>query len=168
MPIIDYSLPQSAAVPGTIATAINSCTIRSKANASGAVIAYGRAVVQGTAPDDVILPAADKTGFVGIAKRTYMYENAQTADGAFGYAAKRQIDVLTQGEVWVETEVAVAPGDAVFFRIVAKGDNTIVGKFNKTADATAVPADTAVAIPNARWISSTTGAGLARLQINLP
>jgi hypothetical protein len=168
MPVTDYSLPQSPAVPGTIASGINSRAIRSKTNASGGVIAYGRAVVQGTASDDVVLPAADKTGFVGIAVRTYMYENAQTADGAFGYANKRQIDVLTQGEIWVETEVAVAPGDAVFFRIVAKGDNTVVGKFNKTADATAVPADTAVAIPNARWITSTTGAGLARLEINLP
>ena len=167
MPITDYSLPQSAAVPGTIATAINSCAIRSKANASGGVIAYGRAVVQGTAPDDVVLPAANKTGFVGIAVRTYMYENAQTADGAFGYPDKRQIDVLTQGEVWVETEVAVAPGDAVFFRIAAN-TASIVGKFLKTADAAAGPVDTAVAIPNARWISSTTGAGLARLQINLP
>ena len=167
MPITDYSLPQSAAVPGTIATAINSCAIRSKTNASGGVLAYGRAVVQGTAPDDVILPAADKTGFVGITKRTYMYENAQTADGAFGYTSKRQIDFLTQGEIWVETEVAVAPGDGVFFRIAPKGDNTIVGKFNKTADA-AAGTDTAVSIPRARWISSTTGAGLARLQINLP
>lgn len=166
MPIIDYSVPQSPAVPGTIATAINSCAIRSKANASGGVLAYGRAVVQGTAPDDVVLPAADKTGFVGIAMRTYMYENAQTADGAYGYADKKQIDVVTQGEIWVETEVAVAPGDAVFFRI-ASGTATVVGKFLKTADPIST-VDKAVAIPRARWITSTTGAGLARLQINLP
>jgi hypothetical protein len=97
-----------------------------------------------------------------------MFENSQTSDGAFGYAAKRQFDLLVQGDVWVETEVAVAPGDPVYFRVLAKGGATVMGKFLKTADANATPADTAVLISNARWITSTTGAGLAILQINLP
>ena len=168
MPITDYSLAQSPGIPGSIATGIKSCSVRSKTNASGGVLAFGRAVVQGTGDQDVILPAAAKTSLVGIAVRSYIYEDAETADGAEGYGDKREIEVLVQGDIWVETEVAVAPGDAVSFRILAKGGNTIVGKFNKTVDANADPADTAVLIPNARWLSTTSGAGIAKLQINLP
>jgi hypothetical protein len=166
MPVTDYSLTQSPGLPGSIASAINSYAVRSKTNTSGGVIAFGRAVVQGTDPQDVILPAADKTGFVGIAVRSYIYEDAETADGAEGYANKKEIDVLVQGEIWVETEVAVAPGDPVYFRI-ASGTETVVGKFLKTAD-TISTVDKAVLISQARWISSTTAAGIAKLQINLP
>ena len=166
MPITDYSLAQAPGLPGAIASAINSYATRSKTNTSGGVIAFGRAVVQGTSPQDITLPAANKTGFVGIAIRSYVYEDAETADGAEGYADKKEINVLVQGEIWVETEVAVAPGDPVYFR-VASGTESIVGKFLKTAD-TVSTVDKAVVIPQARWISSTTAAGIAKLQINLP
>jgi len=166
MPITDYSLAQTPGIPGAIASGINSFATRSKTNASGGVLAFGRAVVQGTGDQDVILPAANKTSLVGIAVRSYIYEEAETADGAEGYASKREIDVLVQGDIWVETEVAVAPGDPVFFR-TATGTATVVGKFLKTAD-TISTVDKAVAITNARWLSSTTGAGIAKLQINLP
>jgi hypothetical protein len=165
MPITDYSLAQSPGIPGAISSGFK-CSTRSKTNASGGVIAFGRAVVQGTGDQDVILPAANKTSLVGIAVRGYFYEDAKTADNAEGYGDKREIEVLVQGDIWVETEVAVAPGDPVFFR-VASGTATIVGKFLKTAD-TVSSVDKAVAIPNARWLSSTTGAGTAELQINLP
>jgi hypothetical protein len=162
MPITDYSLAQTPGIPGAIASGIDSCSIRSKTNASGGVLAFGRAVVQGTGDQDVILPAANKTSLVGIAVRSYIYEDVNTADGVDGYEDKREIDVLIQGDIWVETEVAVAPGDAVFFRVAA-GTASIVGKFLKTADT-----DKAISIPQARWLSSTTGAGIAKLQINLP
>ena len=73
MPITDYSLAQAPGLPGAIASAINSYATRSKTNTSGGVIAFGRAVVQGTSPQDITLPAANKTGFVGIAIRSYVY-----------------------------------------------------------------------------------------------
>lgn len=166
MPITDYSLAQTPGIPGAIASGIDSCSIRSKTNASGGVLGFGRAVVQGTGDQDVTLPAANKTSLVGIAVRSYIYEDTNTADGVDGYGDKREIDVLIQGDIWVETEVAVAPGDPVFFRVAA-GTASIVGKFLKTAD-TVSTVDKAVAIPQARWLSSTTGAGIAKLQINLP
>jgi len=162
MPITAYSLAQAPGIPGAIASGIDSCSIRSKTNTSGGVLAFGRAVVQGTGDQDVTLPASNRTSLVGIAVRSYIYEDKETADGADGYGDKREIDVLIQGDIWVETEVAVTPGDAVFFRVTA-GTASIVGKFLKTADT-----DRAIAIPQARWLSSTTGAGIAKLQINLP
>lgn len=162
MGVTVYEVNFQPGLPGSIATGIPA-TVRGKLNASGQTIAYGRALVQGSAVNAAILPSTTTKDFIGVCLRTYVYENAQTPQGDFGYADKQMFDVLTQGDIWVEVEEAVAPGDPVFFRHEASGSNTIVGKFRKSADT-----NTATQITAARWTTKTTGAGIATLQINLP
>lgn len=169
MGFTDYKVEFDPGIPGSPSSGLRA-DIRGKYNASGGVLAYGRAVVQGTNPKDVILPASDKTDFVGIVLRTYFYEDAQGSDLAYGYPAKTEIDVVTSGDIWVEVEEAVEPGDPVYFRKESKGANTVVGKFRKTDDRVTVgdaATATAVLITNARWLTKTAGAGIASLNINL-
>lgn len=173
MGMTNYNVAFDPGVPGSSASGIMP-TIVAKTNASGGVLAYGRAVVQGTAAKDVILPASNKVDFVGVVYRDYQYESVQTADGAEGVPNKKEISVMIGGDIWVEVEEAVAPGDPVYFRIATSpqsGGPAIVGKFRKSADTDTAPTpdvDTAVLVSRARWVTSTTGAGIAQLRINLP
>jgi len=165
MGMTNYNVAFDAGVPGSSASGI-APTIVAKTNANGSVMAYGRAVVQGTSAKDVILPTSTKTDLVGIVYRDYQYESVQTSDGAEGVPDKKEISVMIYGDIWVEVEEAVAPGDAVYFRIAASpqaGGPTIVGKFRKSADTS-----TATLVTKARWVTSTTGAVIAQLRINLP
>lgn len=162
MGITNYSTSFTPGLAGGLATG-SPRAVRGRFNADTTVIAYGRAVVQGTTSDAIILPTTTAKDFIGVSYRCYAYENAETPQGDFGYAPGLEIDILTQGDIWVEVEEAVAPGDPVFFRHQASGANTIVGKFRKSADTA-----TATQVNAARWVSSTPGAGLAVLTINLP
>jgi hypothetical protein len=162
MGITNYSVTFTPGLVGGLATG-SPYSVIGRLNEDSVVIPYGRAVVQGSTPDAAILPTSTAKDFIGVCYRVYAYENAQNAQGDFGYAPDLEFDILTKGDIWVEVEEAVAPGDAVFYRHQASGGNTTIGRFRKTADTA-----TATQISQARWASSTTGAGLAVLTLNLP
>lgn len=162
MPITNYPLYSERVLPGTIASLL-SCDIVSRLNNTNAVIPYGAAVVyDDTGADDAIkLPSAITDVFAGIAVRTYIYE-----DEAGGIASGKQFDVCLKGEIAVFAEEAVSVGDPVYFRAVAKGTNTILGRFRNDVDATADPEDTCILVANAHWVKGTTGPGTAILRLN--
>lgn len=86
----------------------------------------------------------------------------ETSRSSASFASGEVAPVVRTGRVWVTAEEAVAEGHPVFVRMVAGGGES-VGAFRDTPDST----DCAL-LRNARWASTTTGSGLALLELNLP
>jgi hypothetical protein len=114
-------------------------------------IGFGKVVQQG---------AADKgctATLTGMTAQTYlgvtMRERGVRPETPNAFAQYESALIMRKGVIWVEVAVAVAPSDIVTVTL-ASG---IIGK-------TAVGAGV-VAIPNARWETSTSGAGLAALRL---
>ncbi len=137
------------------------------ANVATITIPFGRAVVNrsgaGTTERSAALPTSTGQTFAGVAERIHSNVDpsaASPADDIGAIAAFQDMTVIKEGEVIVEVEEAVLESDNVFFRHTAgAGEN--LGTFRTDADT----AD-ADQITNARWVSRTTGAGLAVLAIN--
>jgi hypothetical protein len=138
------------AYAGMIADTEDRSVARISRTVTVADIPFGRAACQG-ATDRSCRLAADNTGkFVGVTIRDQAvpYVGVGFEDR---YAVGREAGLLTLGLIWVITGETVAAGDLVFFV-------PTTGIFNKTATGN-------IAVPRARWDSSVTGAGLARLRL---
>jgi hypothetical protein len=135
----------------------------SKLNGSGVVIPYGYGVVT-DGDDGAQLPGAgdDLTLFNGIVMREL---NRATPDGdTFGAPDGRDMTVMTEGVIWVRANLQVAKDDEVWL-IISDGTGTDQGKFSNVVGAAAT---LAIQIPNAKWVSSTSGAGeLAKISLGL-
>lgn len=119
----------------------------------------------------VKLPDASNNVFAGIA----VYDRAQqvnsgtpaglgdltTTEGAV-YPASEPIRLRRRGRLYVYSEQAISPSDPVFLRYAANG-GLVAGNFRKDADTSR-----AFQITNAVWVSTTTAAGIAVVEINLP
>jgi hypothetical protein len=90
---------------------------------------------------------ADPGGYVGITVR----DQAADIDKVNGYPEDATAGVMVEGTIWVNAYEAVDAGDDVYF---LDADGTL-GKTTSSA----------TQIPNARWETSTTGAGLALLRL---
>lgn len=91
--------------------------------------------------------------FKGIAILDTTLENSGTANNP--YLVNQPISILRSGCIWVAVAGATVPTDPVTFTIAT-------GVIGNTAPAAGFPR-----IP-ARWESSTTGAGIARLRLYCP
>lgn len=78
------------------------------------------------------------------------------------YAQYERLSVLKRGRAFVSAEAAVTEGQPVYVRFVATGGE-VRGALRGAPDAS----DCAL-LPGARWASTTTGAGLAVINLNLP
>lgn len=78
------------------------------------------------------------------------------------YAQYERVSVLRRGRVLVSAEAAVTAGQPVYVRFVATGGE-VRGALRGAPDST----DCAL-LPGARWATTTTGAGLAVVDLNLP
>jgi hypothetical protein len=78
------------------------------------------------------------------------------------YAQYERLSVLKQGRVAVSAEAAVTEGMPVYVRFVATGGE-VRGAMRAAPDST----DCAL-LPGARWATTTTGAGIAFVNLNLP
>lgn len=88
------------------------------------------------------------------------------ADGRPGYQPKHICNVMRSGIIWVFTTEAVAIGDPVRFWDTDHSGTVpgaFVGRFCTTASATQTTAFTS----GATWMSETSGAGLAQLELNM-
>jgi len=107
----------------------------------------------------VKLPAASgdvtATG-IGIALRDQTKEPGVTN----GYDDLEIIPVLRRGYIQVSVEAAVTEEGAVYARITANGGNTQLGALRGDTDS-----GNAAAVPNARFVTSTSGAGIAIVEI---
>lgn len=78
------------------------------------------------------------------------------------YAVDYVMPVVRKGPVWVYAEGAVDPSKPVYVRFVATG-NEVLGAFRGSVDSTDCGE-----LRSARWLDTTTTAGFARLDLNLP
>lgn len=76
------------------------------------------------------------------------------------YASGDMVRIAVSGEVWVDAEEAVTAGGAAFVRFADAA--TTLGTFRSDADT----AD-AVALPNAKFSTSTAAAGRAKVQLGV-
>ena len=160
---------------------------RSYRNQSGGAIPFGRLVQTDNDPTSNDVYAAeladDVTNIIGITIDSLTFEAVEAknthyigqptwiredADGGkhVGYPDKQTMNVMSKGVIWVYTTEAVALGDDVrFFKTDYSGttDGADQGRFCKTA-----VASNTVKITAARWLSETSEAGIAMLELDIP
>lgn len=127
---------------------------------AAADIGFGVGLVQTAVEGQTALPSATGFVFEGVSVQTN--KPVQNATGEAQYDAGEEITVLRKGRIWVYAEVAVAVNDPVFLRHTVNGA-LVPGDFRNDADTAR-----ADQITNARWITATTAAGLAQIEINIP
>lgn len=127
---------------------------------SAAIVQFGVGLAKDAA-GLVDVPAATGFIFAGISVQKH---KAQENDAAKSqYEIGQAIPMLKRGRIWVNAEVAVNPTDLVFMRHTA-GTGPNPGDFLITADTATADEISAFA----KWVSVTTAAGLAQLEINFP
>lgn len=118
---------------------------------TAAGVGFGKVVQQGTADKGC------KSDLSGMTAQTYvgitMRERGVRPETPNAFAQYESALIMRKGVIWVEVAVAVTPADIVTVTLAS-------GVIGKTAVGAGV-----VAIPNARWESSTSGAGLAVLRL---
>lgn len=124
--------------------------------AAEGVVLFGRAVVPGTDIEkQVKIPATTNTTFMGVSISSYT--TVQDVNGDGGYLDTDTVPVLRRGRIWVPVINAVAANNPAYYMY-----NSInAGKFCSSNS-------NAQIVPTGVFRSSTTGAGLAILEINLP
>lgn len=176
-----YPLREVAGHEGMIAD-LQAYVCRSFRNQSGAAIPYGVLVATDNSPtsnDALAVEIASGTTLIqGIAVSSQVLEGASLgssytpvptpvySDGRYGYPDKETVNVVSKGVIWVYSVEAIAIGDAVrFYKADYSGTTAgaFLGRFGKTAVATKT-----IAVTGARWVSETSAAGLALLEIDIP
>lgn len=132
----------------------------SKLNGSGAVVPWGRFVARDGAtkfnPVDDTTTAAN---IIGALRR----ELNRAQDTDVGAPADRDATVLTTGTIYVETLGAVTAGGAVYAVIGASA--TPAAKPGIASAAAGAGATLAVAISGAKFLETTTEAGIAAVSL---
>lgn len=160
---LSYSQTMTVAVAGMVADGAGAPhDIVTRANIIDEIL-FGVAVAE-VAGDEGTIELPDSSGAIiaGIALRSLtVEEGAASIDNA--YPANSACAVMRKGRAWVKVEKAVTVDDDVYVRYTASGGNTQLGAFRDDADTSK-----ALQITNARFITSTSGAGIAIVEINLP
>lgn len=135
----------------------------SKLNDTAAAIAYGRGVVTDLVNPEhaAMLPQAASTAakFVGVVVREL--NRAYQDNQFFGAPPDRDMTIRTAGPIWVRPVVTVAVDDPVYL-IVGDGTGVNQGKFSNVVG---TAANTAVLIPNAKWLTATAANQLGKISL---
>jgi hypothetical protein len=125
----------------------------------------GCLVVRDSADGSAKLPAlatdiTNAGSVIGVLLHEHMVEQPYPMGSATPiWPAKSTAPVMKKGRVWVSVEAAVSAGAAVYARF-ATGSFSQKGAFRGDADTAS-----AAIVPNAKYITSTTGAGLAVVEL---
>jgi len=122
------------------------------------LIPPGLLVTPGTAPTQLKLPTSAAEVIKGLGVSVLMKISESGPNFQIGDA----VLYLEEGEIWVAVEAAVTDGSDVYVRF-ANGAFTQKGAFRGDADTA-----TAGKLSGARFTSTTTGAGFAKVRLNLP
>lgn len=98
----------------------------------------------------------------GVAVHNHGVEQNKGGVNNLGYEPQSAMNVLRKGRIYVTVEDAVVKGGLPFVRFVA-GASEQLGSFRSDADGS-----DAVALPDARYVTSASAGGLAIVEINLP
>jgi hypothetical protein len=160
---------------------------RSYRNQTGACIPFGRllqtdndpttndvyAVELAAGADNIVGISIDSLTFEAVEKKnshytgipTWLREDAE-GESHVGYPDKQTLNVMSKGVIWVYTVEAVSLGDDVRAFIAdysATTSGADIGRFGSSA-----VASNTVLISGARWLSETTEAGIAMLELDIP
>lgn len=117
-------------------------------------IGFGKVVQQGADVDgcisDLNTSAMTAQTYLGVTVR----ERSVRPETPNSFGRYESARIMREGVIWVEVAVAVSPSDIVTVTLAT-------GVIGKSAVAAGV-----IAIPNARWESTTTGAGLVKLRLS--
>lgn len=158
-----YALQHDAFLEGQLSD-IRDNTISTGVNETGAVIAFGNLVTfaSGTVFNSTKTIAGTGETVYGLNVLTYVDETARDSNSRVGAKANQALNVMNQGAAAVYVHGAVTPRTAV--RVV----HTATGvRYPGQFSASGISGRTAV-LSNARYITSTTGSGLAVLELNGP
>ena len=163
-----YALELTAALEGQFADIADN-SVSTFVNETGAVIAYGGLGVVNTAGsvgNSVKTIAATTDTVAGVVALTYVDETATDSNSRPGVKDDQAVNVLSKGVVAVFCTEAVDLTDSV--RVYhATNTGSTAGAHPGRFAATAVSGKTAV-LSGARWVSKTTTAGIALLELNGP
>ena len=130
---------------------------------ASAEIPFGSAVMQGTNPREALMPTGTPGGanLVGIVESSHAF-GKDALLGSTGIKPGVNMGVMTQGVIWVATVDAVTVGGVV--TVYKSGANA--GKFGGALSAgvtLTLTTNVALGATGARWLTSTAGAGIAKL-----
>ena len=161
---VSYSSP--IGLEGQIASATYNVirgTLQELLNGMNTNLPFGRAVVTGDDPRKLVLPSATGQQFRGITVINDSWgidEMSYLAGENIGFPVGTPVDVLTWGDIHVWVETAVNIGDMATFRHTAEADPLdVLGRFSNA------PSANHDAVPNGRFVTGTTGAGIAVLNL---
>jgi hypothetical protein len=159
-----YALELTALLEGQLSD-IRDNTIGTYINETGAVIAFGNVVAYasgGTVANSAKTLAATGETVVGLNVLTYVDETALDSDSRPGVKTAQVLNVANEGAVAVYVTGAVNPTSPVRVLYSASGTGK-AGQFSH-----AFASGKTVRLSNARFLTSTTGSGLAILELNGP
>jgi len=159
-----YALELTALLEGQLSD-IRDNTIGTYINETGAVIAFGNVVAYasgGTVANSAKTLAATGETVVGLNVLTYVDETAEDSDSRPGVKTAQVLNVANEGAVAVYVTGAVNPTSPVRVLYSASGTGK-AGQFSH-----AFASGKTVRLSNARFLTSTTGSGLAILELNGP
>lgn len=161
----DYSDAPAPAVEGQLACRYKDAEIDSGYNADAVAINWGRGVewASGTDGKAVKLPNAETDKIKGITVRTHSIapDPRGELDDTDGVKVGGQINVLRKGTLWVKVPTGCAPGDRLWIRAVAAGDE-YVGACENADDGT----DTIDCTEKGEFQTFAAPNGLAKLRVN--
>lgn len=182
----DYPLEHVAGHEGMLAD-LQAYVSRSYVNQSGGALPFGRLLQIDNTPTTNDVYAVELAGgvanIVGIAIDCYTFEGVEAANTHYigeptwirtdaegekhvGYPNQQVLNVMSKGVIWVHTVEAIALGDDVRAYIADYSGTTSTadqGRFGKSA-----VASNTVKITGARWLSETSAAGIALLELDIP
>jgi len=157
-----YSIQAAQAFRGLLGDSGHDMYLVSRAVEEAAGVPAGVMLTVGTDPvTQAKLPAATGEVLAGVVAHQQARDNLELA-GNLMLEDGEPASLVRRGRVWVVVEEAVTPGDDVYFRHTAPGTEEL-GAFRTDADT--ANADQVV---GASWLSTTAGAGIALLEINIP
>ena len=163
-----YALELTAALEGQFADIADN-SIATFVNETDAVLAFGNLMVVntgGTVGNSAKTIAATGDTVVGVNALTYVDETATDANSRPGVADEQAINVMNKGVVAVYCTAAVDFTSPVHvYHTVNTGTTagSFPGRFAASGEA-----DKTAALSGARWVSKTTAAGIALLELNGP
>lgn len=159
-----YALTHAALIEGQLSD-LRDNTIGSYVNETNDVLAFGNIVsysTSGTVANSAKTLAATGETVLGINVLTYVDETARDANSRPGVKVAQAVNVLNQGAVAVYVTGTVTPASPVRVLYSASGTGK-AGQFSH-----AFASGKTVRLSNARFLTSTTGSGLAVLEMNGP
>lgn len=157
-PQTSVSIQQTVSFAGMAGDTAHMRDAKSYVNAeASAEIPFGLLVVQGTAEQDAKIPAAQSDLAVGIALHSHSFQKDNEL-GDTGIKPDVVFSAMTRGRVWVAVDEAVALTDTPRVRMSGAG----AGTFRKTS----AGGVTKALAGSARFLTATSGAGLALLEID--